>query len=77
MVELRLEISDDLKRKMSELSVNWNSAIIAFIADKVSEWQRLRSITSKSKLTGKDALELGRKINEGLSQRYKELISHK
>jgi len=77
MTELRIDISDDLKRKMLELSVNWDSVIAAFIADKVSEWARLRSIALKSKLTEEGALEIGRKINEGLSQKYKKFILSK
>lgn len=74
MVELKIEISDDLKRKMSGLSINWDSIIEAIIREKVSEWARFRSIVSKSKLTEKDALELGREVNKGLAKRYKKLI---
>ena len=74
MVELRIEISDDLKNKMSGLSMNWDSVIDSFIREKVFEWERFRSIVSKSKLTEKDALELGKKVNEGLAKRYKAII---
>ena len=77
MAELRIQISDDLKNKMSGLSMNWDSVIDSFIREKLFEWERLRSIVSKSKLTEKDALELGRKVDEGLAKRYKEIIPSK
>ena len=77
MTELKIEVSEDLKRKMAELPVDWSVIIAAFIREKVFEWIRLRSIVSKSKLTEKDALEIGRKVNAGLAKRYKELRSFK
>ena len=77
MVELRIELPEDLKRKMAEIPVDWSIIIAAFIRNKVSEWARLRSIVSKSRLTEEDALEIGRKINAGLAKRYKELKSSK
>ena len=77
MAELRIQISDDLKNKMSGLSMNWDSVIDSFIREKLFEWERLRSIVSKSKLTEKDVLELGRKVNEGLAKRYKGVIISK
>jgi len=75
MAEFKIEISDDLKKKMSGLSMNWDSVIDSFIREKLFEWERIRSIVSRSKLTEKDALELGRKINEGLVKRYKNISS--
>ena len=77
MTELRIEISEDLKRKMAEIPVDWSFIITAFIREKVFEWIRLRSIVSKSEFTEKDALEIGRKVNAGLAKRYKELSSSK
>ena len=75
MAELTIELSEDLKRKMAELPVDWSVIIAVFIREKVFEWARLRSIVDKSKLTEEDALEIGRKINAGLAKRYKELAS--
>jgi len=77
MTELRIDISEDLKRKMAELPVDWSVIIATFIREKVFEWVRLRSIVNKSKLTEEDALEIGRKVNLGLAKRYKELMSSK
>jgi len=77
MVELRIEISDDLKRRMSDLPIDWSVIIASFINKKVSEWREFRTIVSKSRLTEEDALEIGRKVNKDLAKRYKELISSK
>ena len=51
MAELTIELSEDLKRKMAELPVDWSVIIAVFIREKVFEWARLRSIVDKSKLT--------------------------
>ena len=78
MAELKIEIPEDLEEKMSELhEIDWSRAINSFVRQKVSEWIRLRSIVSKSKLTEKDALEIGRKVNESMAKRYKDIISLK
>ena len=44
--------------------------IIFINKNKVAQLRILKQITSKSKLTEKDALELGRKINNSLHKRY-------
>ena len=76
MVELIIEIPEDLKRRMSELhGIDWERLINTFVREKVSEWARLRLIVEKSELTEKDAIELGRKVNESLAKRYKEFMS--
>ena len=78
MVELKIEVSEDLKQKMLELhGVDWSRVIDAFVREKISEWARLRLILNKSKLTEKDSLELGRKVNESLANKYKESLSFK
>ena len=43
------------------------------IREQASKLARLKTIASKSKLTEEDVLELGRKINRGLHERYREL----
>lgn len=71
LVNLTLAISSDLKSKMEEFPViNWSEVARQAIAEKVSELELLKQITSKSKLTEKDALELGRKIKAGIAKRH-------
>ena len=74
MPTLTLAIPEDLKQEMDSLpEINWSEIARRAIAEKVAEYMLFKSIVAKSKLTEKDALELGRKVNEGLHKRYKKL----
>ncbi len=76
MAELKIEIPDRLEKEMERLPENWSEIAVEAIKLRVfeshlsrsKELQRavLESLASKSKLTEKDALELGRKVNEGM-----------
>lgn len=71
MPTITLSVPEDLKREMDESKdVNWSEVARAAIRDKVSQLRILKSIAVKSKLTEKDALELGKKINKSLHERY-------
>ena len=50
--------------------INWSEVARVAIKNKVAQLKILKQITSKSKLTENDALELGRRINKSLHQRY-------
>jgi len=74
MPTLTLAIPKDLKSEMDMMpELNWSEIARRAIAEKVAEYMLFKSIVAKSKLTEKDALELGRKVNEGLHKRYKKL----
>lgn len=74
MAELKVEISEDLKREIDRTSFrDWSKVARDAIREEASKLARLKGIASKSKITEKDALELGRTINKGLHERYKEL----
>ena len=71
MPTITLSVPDELKREMDESKeINWSEVARAAIRDKVSQLRILRSITSKSKLTEKDALELGRKLRKAVHERH-------
>ncbi len=71
MPTITLSVTEDLKRDMDESrEINWSEVARTAIKSKVEQLRILKSITSKSKLTEKDALELGRKINKSLHKRY-------
>lgn len=82
MAELKVEVPDKLEREMEELPENWSEIALEAIKLKIfeshlsksKELQRavLEALASKSKLTEKDALELGRKVNEGMLKQLKE-----
>ena len=71
MPTITLSIPEDLKHEMDEeRDINWSEVARAAIKTKMSQLKILKAISAKSKLTEKDALELGRKINKSLHERY-------
>ena len=73
MPTITLSVPEELKHEMDETKeINWSEVAREAIKTKVSQLKILKSITAKSQLTEKDALELGRKINESLHKRYKK-----
>lgn len=71
MPTITLSVPEDLKKEMDESKdINWSEVARVAIRNKVSQLKILKEITSRSRLTEKDALELGRKINKSLHGRY-------
>ena len=71
MPTITLSVPEDLKREMDDSKeINWSEVARAAIKTKVAQLRILKSISAKSKLSEKDAIELGRKINKSLHQRY-------
>lgn len=74
MPTLTLAVPADLKEEMDSMpELNWSEIARKAISEKLAEYKLFKSIVSKSKLTEKDALELGRKVNKALHKKYKEL----
>ena len=73
MPTITLSVSEDLKREMDKSTeINWSAVAREAIQQKVVQLQILNAIAAKSKLTKKDALELGKKINRSLHERFKK-----
>ncbi len=71
MSTITLSVPDDLKREMDESGdINWSAVAREAIKMKLAQLRILKSISAKSRLTEADALELGRKINKSLHERY-------
>ena len=76
MPTITLAIPEDLKEEMDLLpELNWSEIARKAISEKAIEYKLFKSIAAKSKLTEKDALNLGKKVNERLYKKYKELHS--
>lgn len=81
MAELMVKIPEELESEVKELP-EMGEMLKEFIRLKVFELELKRSrelqrfvfeaLASKSRLTEKDALELGRKVNEGVLMELKE-----
>jgi Arc/MetJ-type ribon-helix-helix transcriptional regulator len=73
MPTITLAVPEDLKHEMDRSKfINWSEVAREAIRERVSQLRILNSIAAKSKLTKKDALEIGRKIKESMHKRYKE-----
>ena len=78
MPTLTLAIPKELKSKMDSLpELNWSEIARKAISKEAREYELFKSIVSKSKLTEKDALELGRKVNKSLHERYEKLYKER
>jgi hypothetical protein len=73
MVELKIFIPEELKKKMEKLQIDWSPFIRETLRREVEELNEVKSIISKSMLTEEEALILGRRISENLGFRFKEL----
>lgn len=73
MPTITLAIPEDMKREMDECKeINWSQVAREAIRDKLTQLMLLKKITSKSKLTEKDALELGKNIRMAVHERHKK-----
>ncbi len=71
MSTITLSIPEDLKVEMeSSPEMNWSEVARAAIREKLTQLKLLKLIASKSKLTEKDALELGRKLRRAVHERH-------
>lgn len=78
MPTLTLAIPKELKSEMDSLpELNWSEIARRAISKEVKEYKLFKSIVDKSKLTEKDALELGRKVNKSLHERYEKLYKER
>lgn len=72
MVNITLSVPEELKSEMDKFKeINWSEVARQAIRDKTAQLKILKDISSRSKLTEKDALELSKKINKKLRKRYK------
>lgn len=78
MPTLTLAVPKELKSEMDSLpELNWSEIARRAISKEIKEYKLFKSIASKSRLTEKDALELGRKVNKSLHERYEKLYKER
>jgi hypothetical protein len=72
MVSVTLSVPKELKKKMKEFpEMNWSEVARQAFVQKIRDMEFLREFKSRSKMTEKDALEMGRSLNKTLAKRYK------
>lgn len=73
MAELVVPVSDELEKQMkSSRIVNWERTARQAVTQRAAELSLFKKIVSKSRLTEKDALEIGGKINRGMQERLEK-----
>jgi len=70
MGSITIPVPDEMEREIKELKLDVSGAVAKSVADELVRFVALKTIAAKSKLTEKDAIELGRKLKEG---RFEEL----
>ena len=75
MGELKVVMPEELMHRIAEFpDVDWSATARRAISKKARQLAFLKYFASESELTEEDALELGKKVNEAVSRRYKELM---
>jgi len=71
MVSITLSVPEELKAEMDEHpEMNWSEIARQAIRDKIIILKKMDLLLSKSKLTEKDALDMGRKVNKAIAKRF-------
>ncbi|MFH0714901.1 MAG: hypothetical protein V1847_04210 [Candidatus Diapherotrites archaeon] len=75
MVTMTLSVSEELKQEMDKFSIiNWSAVAREAFVEKIQALKMLESITKDSRLTEKDAEELGKKIKRGIAKWHNERV---
>lgn len=69
MGNITLMVPEELQKRMRKHNeIRWSEVIRKSIEKKINDLELLEKITSKSKLTEKDALELSKKIDSSVAK---------
>lgn len=72
MTSLTLSVSKELKKMMDEHpDINWSEVARQAIIQKLTLLAKMDRLLKNSKLTARDAIEIGRKVNKGIAKRLK------
>lgn len=73
MPTITLSVPSDLKIEMDKTRfINWSEVAREAIRERVEQLAMLNAIVAKSKLTEKDAMEIGQKIKKTMHKKYQE-----
>ncbi|MFH1181409.1 MAG: hypothetical protein V1702_00455 [Candidatus Woesearchaeota archaeon] len=71
MVSITLSVPVELKGEMDRHpEMNWSEIARQAIREKLNILAKMDKLLAKSRMTEKDALELGRKINRAVAKRF-------
>ena len=76
MPTITLSVPENLKREMKQFrEINWSEVSREAISEKIKKLELLKvldKLASKSELTDKDCLELGKKVNNNMLKKLKD-----
>ncbi len=71
MVNITLSVPEELHKKMKMFSdIRWSEVARRSIEERISDLETMNKIAAKSKLTKKDAEEIGKKIKRAAALRF-------
>ncbi len=71
MTNMTLAVPEDLKAIMDKhKDVKWSEVARSAMWERAKKLELMDKFLAKSKLTEKDALEIGRKIKEGMARKH-------
>ena len=72
MTNMTLAVPEDLKKIMEKhKEIKWSEVARNAMWEHAKKLEIMEKLVSKSRLTEKDALEIGRKIKEGIAKKHK------
>ena len=75
MVNITLAVPKELKKEMEKRpEMNWSEIARQAIKKRIELLNDMDRMLSKSKLTERDAMMLGRKINKAAAKRFREMV---
>ncbi|MBU0929530.1 MAG: hypothetical protein KJ623_00470 [Nanoarchaeota archaeon] len=70
MVSITLAVPEELKKEMDNFpEMNWSAIAREAIKQRLTMLYKFKEFTKNSKMTEKDALELGKKINKAVAKK--------
>ncbi len=71
MVSVTLAVPEEMKVEMDKHpEMNWSEIARQAIREKLIILKRMDKLLSRSKMTEKDALELGKKVNKAVAKKF-------
>ncbi|MFB6158768.1 MAG: hypothetical protein ABEJ95_03855 [Candidatus Nanohalobium sp.] len=73
MVSVTLSVPEETREKMDKFpEINWSEVARQSINQKIRDMEFLESFKEESDLTREEAIEMGRELNEKLSDHYED-----
>jgi len=74
MATVSVSVPEDLRQKIVQHDeVNWSAVARRAFEEKIKQIEFMKTLANKSMLTEADAVRIGRKINESMAKRFREV----